>query len=103
MRIITEKRLTEWADEYPRARKALEGWKKVVKEAGWESMMEIREVYPHADATDDVKSGREVTIFNICGNDYRMITAIHYNTGKVFVMRFMDHAEYDKGRWKRSL
>jgi mRNA interferase HigB len=44
-----------------------------------------------------------VTCFNIRGNDYRLITAIHYNLGKVFVLRFMTHAKYDKGRWKDEL
>lgn len=50
-----------------------------------------------------VRSGRSVTIFNIAGNAYRLITAIHYNSGKVFVLRFMTHAEYDRQTWKDDL
>jgi mRNA interferase HigB len=42
-------------------------------------------------------------VFNICGNAYRLICAIHYNTGKVFLLRFLTHAEYDKDRWKDEL
>jgi len=38
-----------------------------------------------------------------CGNDYRLITAIHYNTGMVYVMLFLTHAEYDKQAWKERL
>lgn len=35
--------------------------------------------------------------------EYRLITAIHYNLVKVFVLRFMTHAEYSKDRWKDEL
>jgi mRNA interferase HigB len=103
VRIITETQVLRFARQYPRAASALENWRKAVKAARWQSLGEVRRTYPHADATRDVKSGREVTIFNICGNSYRLITAIHYNTGKLFVMRFMDHEEYDKERWKQTL
>ena len=50
-----------------------------------------------------VKSGRVVTVFNLCGNHYRLIVAIHYNTQLVFILRFFTHAEYDKDAWKASL
>lgn len=42
-------------------------------------------------------------IFNIGGNKYRLITAIHYNTRKVFVLRFLTHVEYDSQGWKEDL
>jgi mRNA interferase HigB len=41
-------------------------------------------------------------VFNICGNSYRLVCALHY-TGKVFLLRFLTHAEYDKNRWKDEL
>lgn len=40
---------------------------------------------------------------NIKGNRYRLIVAIHYNTQMVYVLRFLTHAEYDKGAWKEQL
>ena len=43
-----------------------------------------------------VASGATVTIFNIKGNTYRLITAIHYNTRIVFIRDYMTHAEYSK-------
>jgi mRNA interferase HigB len=49
-----------------------------------------------------VESGRTVTVFNIT-NDFRLITAIHYNRREVFTLRFLTHAEYDKGAWKNTL
>jgi mRNA interferase HigB len=42
-------------------------------------------------------------VFNICGNKYRLICAMHFNTGKVFLLRFLTHAEYDKDQWKDQL
>ena len=50
-----------------------------------------------------VRSGRKVVIFKIGGNSYRLITAIHYNRGRLFVLRFMTHAEYSKERGKKEL
>ena len=43
-----------------------------------------------------------VTLFNI-SNNYRLITAIHYNRKKIFIMRFLTHPEYAKGKWKETL
>lgn len=44
-----------------------------------------------------------MTVFNICGNDFRLITAIHYDRRAVFVLRFLTHAEYSKNTWKQEL
>lgn len=65
--------------------------------------MEVRREYPHADATDKTASGRTVTIFNIGGGKYRLVTAIHYNVEKIFTLRIMTHAQYSKEAWKRDL
>jgi mRNA interferase HigB len=50
-----------------------------------------------------VASGNPVVVFNVCGNHFRLVCAIHYNNGKVFLLRFLTHAEYDKNRWKDEL
>jgi mRNA interferase HigB len=102
MRIITRKRLREFAKRYPDAAEALVKWYCLVREAEWESIQDVRRVYPHADAVT-VASGNTVTVFNICGNKYRLITAIHYNTQRVYVLRLLTHAEYSKGFWKDDL
>ncbi|MHB1676584.1 MAG: type II toxin-antitoxin system HigB family toxin [Sulfuriferula sp.] len=41
-----------------------------------------------------------LTVFNIVGNKYRSIAAIHYNRRKVFVCGVLTHTEYDRGEWK---
>ena len=70
--------------------------------ADWSNFVDVRQMFVHADPVV-VKSGNTATVFNIRGNRYRLITAIHYNTGKVYILRFLSHADYDKDKWKAEL
>lgn len=94
MRIISRKRLLEFADQHADSRDALFAWHQIAKAAQWKSLAEVRQAYPNADAVGNK------TVFNIKGNRYRLITAIHYNTGKVFIRAILTHAEYDRGDWR---
>ncbi len=102
MKIIKPSRIREFQDQYPKARKNLGRWVDYVEKSTWKNIAEIRKVFPTADAVK-VDSGRTVTIFNICGNDFRLITAIHYNRQMIFVMLFLTHAEYSKESWRGVL
>ena len=57
---------------------------------------------PDTDAMK-VRSGRQVLVFNIRRNDYRLIVAAHFNRQIVYTLRFLTHAEYSKARWKDTL
>ncbi len=81
---------------------SVEKWLAVARHGRWLSLTDARRVFPHADAVK-AASGNTVTIFNIAGNDFRLITAIHYRTQLVFILRLMTHAEYSKGTWKQEL
>jgi mRNA interferase HigB len=63
---------------------------------------DVRQSFPGTDPVK-VASGKTVYVFNLIGNAYRMICAIHFNTGKVFMLRFMTHANYSKEKWKNEL
>jgi mRNA interferase HigB len=102
MRIITEARLADYWAEYPDARTWLVNWRAVVRRSHWRSIADVRGAFPHADPVR-VGSGKSVSVFNACGNKYRLVTALHYNTQIVYVLRFMTHAEYGNGRWKVTL
>jgi mRNA interferase HigB len=102
MRIITRKRLREFAERYPDVAEPLEKWEQLVREAEWESLQDVRRLFRHADGAT-VASENTVTVFNIGGNKYRLIVAIHYNTQRVYVLRLLTHAEYSKDSWKKSL
>jgi mRNA interferase HigB len=94
MRVINRKILEDFGKKHTQAKKNLDAWYKVVKDAAWRSLIEVRRVYPTADFVD------ELTVFNISGNNYRLITRINYRTQTVFIERVLTHAEYSKERWK---
>jgi mRNA interferase HigB len=102
MRIIKVTRIREYAQGHDQARPSLERWLELTKLAEWTSLAEVRCTFRHADQVT-VRSGRTVVVFNIKGNDFRLVTAIHYNRAKVFVLRFLTHAEYTKDVWKDEL
>jgi mRNA interferase HigB len=102
MRIITRKRVASFGRAHADARNALGVWLQRTAQASWRSLVDTRKVFPHADEVR-VASGRTARVFNIRGNNYRLITAIHYNTGVVFLMRFLTHGEYNAGNWKDTL
>jgi mRNA interferase HigB len=102
VRIIAERWLKDAAEAFPKAASYLAHWQAVVKAAHWNSLPDVRRQYPSADAVR-VASGGTVVVFNVCGNDFRLITAIHYNSQRVFTLRFLTHAEYSKAKWKAEL
>ena len=101
MRIITKKRLLEAAKKHPNAKSKIAFWHSVAKAAVWTNLVETKKSFSHADQVT-VASGRTVTVFNI-SRAFRLITAIHYNRKKVFILRFLTHPEYDRGKWKETL
>jgi mRNA interferase HigB len=62
----------------------------------------VRRESPHADLVT-VASGKPVTVFNVAGNKYRLVTAIHYNRQIVYTLRLMTPAEYSRDKWKEQL
>ena len=102
MRIIKEAFLVAAGQEYPLAARQLDAWRKFVKAAAWRNLVEVRRTYPDTDAVK-VRSGRQVLVFNIRRNDYRLIVAAHFNRQIVYTLRFLTHAEYSKARWKDTL
>jgi mRNA interferase HigB len=102
MRIIKPATVKGWASRHGDAGAALERWMTLIEDAEWKNLTEMRAVIPSADEVT-VASGRRVAVFNIGGNKYRLIAAVHYNTQIVYVLLFMTHAEYNKDKWKGML
>ena len=73
----------------------LMNWYRITKRADWASLAEVRRDFAHADLV-----GRR-TVFNIHGNDYRLIARVNYKTKRVFILHILTHVEYSKGDWKR--
>jgi mRNA interferase HigB len=91
-----------WGEKHPTARSSLLGWLALVKVAKFKNFVALRQVYRSADQVQ-VASGRKVIVFNISGNNYRLFAAVHFNTQRVFALRFLTHAEYSKNQWKEKL
>jgi mRNA interferase HigB len=94
MRIISKSKLREFWKAHPDAEKPLKDWYRLVGRADWQHFADVRETYRHADAYCDC------VIFDIKGNDYRLIAVALYPIRRVYVRYVLTHKEYDKDKWK---
>lgn len=101
-RVISIRRLREFWDEHPDAKTPLREWYKVARKADWHSLQDVRRTYPSADAVT-ANSGATMTVFNIKGNRFRLITSIWYRGQQIYIKRVLTHAEYSKDQWKKQL
>ena len=94
MHIISRKRLREFSSQHKDAEKPLGAWYAIVTKMEFSSFAEIKMVFRTAD-----KVGK-FTVFDIGGNKFRLITAIHYNRKKIYIRDVLTHSEYDEDAWK---
>lgn len=102
MRVISRKKLREFWQRHPDSRAELTKWFKIVESAKWQHFAEVRAVFSRAD-TVRVGSGNTVTIFDICGTNYRLVVKFHYNRQIAYILKCMGHEEYGRERWKGEL
>ena len=95
MRVISKPAILKFAEKHPDALAPLMNWYRITKKANWRSLAEVRSDFANADIV-----GRR-TVFNIHGNDYRLIARVNYRTKRVFILYILTHVEYSKGGWKR--
>jgi mRNA interferase HigB len=102
VRIVKEKFLRDAAGQYPKAAKYLAAWVKMVRAADWHGLADVRRCYSSADMVR-VGSGKPVLVFNVCGNSYWLVVAMHFDRQTAYTLRFFTHAEYSAGHWKDEL
>lgn len=102
MRVISKKRLKDFWEGLPAAKMALEQWYKIVGSADWRHFSDIRKTFNHADLAKTNK-GYPVVIFDVGGNKYRIIAAVHYDRKICYVLRVLTHKQYDTNQWKKEL
>ena len=73
------------------ARSQCDAWLATVDHATWWSPEDVKRSHPKASI---LKGGR--VVFNIKGNDYRLIAAVNYQAGVLAIRFFGTHAEYDR-------
>jgi mRNA interferase HigB len=96
MRIISKAALRAFWEVHPEAEGALRDWYSVVRNAIWENPNDVRNTFNSVDPV-----GR-CYVFNVGGNRYRIVAAIHFNTCRVYIRHVLTHREYDRGKWKRG-
>jgi mRNA interferase HigB len=95
--------LDRFARKHRDAKKPLADWLDTVRRANWRSLDDLRKVYPSADGINLRARGGQVvvvTVFNIKGNAYRLISAVSYSAAVCRVVDVLTHAGYPTDRWK---
>ena len=91
MRILSRKTLREFWEKHPDAQPPLQAWYFDVKRSRWKSPADIKNIYRNASFL----AGNRVA-FNVKGNKYRVITAVQYSFGIVYIRFVGTHKDYDK-------
>lgn len=92
MRIIKGKTLTDYcrAGKYKLAEESLKAWVYEVRYSNWDNANELKSKYGNASILNSKRA-----VFNIKGNDFRLIVDIEYKLKIVFIVWFGTHTEYD--------
>lgn len=96
MLIIGKDKLENFWKAKKDAENALKTWIQIVEEAMWQNFVELKRTYPKADLVGDC------TVFNIRGNNYRLIAIVNHSAQIVSVLYVLTHKEYDKDKWKKD-
>lgn len=91
MRIISRKPLKEFWEQNPDAQQSLQAWYADVKQSDWKTPADIKNTYHNASI---IANNR--VVFNIKGNRYRLVVAIRYEYGLVYIRFVGAHSDYDK-------
>lgn len=91
MRVIALSRLRVFWAKHPPAETPLRGWYAEASRADWTSPAAIKKTHRNASFLANNR-----VVFNIKGNDYRLVVAVHYNRRMMFVRFVGTHAEYDR-------
>lgn len=90
MKIVAIKVLRDFWLKYPDAEQHLKAWIDEVRQADWRQPADIKAKYRHASIL-----GSRRAVFNIRGNAYRLVVAVAYCYGAVYIKFVGTHAQYD--------
>lgn len=91
MRVIALKTLRDFWDTHPDAREPIQTWLEEVTAAQWRQPADIKAQF----ASASILKGRRV-VFNIKGNDVRLVASVAYRFGALYVKFIGTHAQYDR-------
>lgn len=96
MWVVTRQRLKAFWEHHTDAETRLRAWYRTVQASEWHTFADVRRTFGSADVVG------AFVVFNVGGNNYRVICRIQYTTHKVFIRHVLTHAEYDTNAWKRD-
>ena len=91
MRIIARSTLRSFWEKYRDAETPLKTWFGEVKKAEWKNFNQLKAQFGNASI-----AGNDRVIFNIKGNDYRLVVVIDYEKQILWIRFVGSHKEYDK-------
>lgn len=91
MRIVAKKTIVAFYTRHADAKVALEDWYEKVESAEWESFAQLRMSFASADHV-----GNKRIVFNIRGNEYRLVAIVLFKVKMVYVRFIGTHQDYDK-------
>jgi len=91
MRVVSRKKVVDYYNKHSTSKVALEDWYKKVNKAKWVNLNQLKNDFLSADYV-----GNNRVVFNIKGNNFRLVAIIIYVSQKVYVRWIGTHAEYNK-------
>jgi mRNA interferase HigB len=91
MNIVSHKRIIDSYQKHKEAEIPLKSWYKTAKKAKWKCFADIKKDFNSVDII-----GNQRFIFNISGNNYRLVVVIQFIHGYIYIRFLGTHAEYDK-------
>lgn len=91
MHIIAIRTLREFWEKHPQAEGPLRSWYAEASRADWQTPTDIKAAHRNASFLPNSR-----VVFNVKGNDFRLVVAIRYTAGVMFIRFVGTHAEYDK-------
>lgn len=90
MRVISRKALREFWQKHADSEEQLKSWYRETEKATWKNINELKTSYPSASILKDNK-----IVFNIKGNNYRLIVKFNFDYQISWILFVGTHAEYD--------
>lgn len=89
MHIVSVRKLCDFWREHPAAEGVLRHWHSIAKSAVFDNFNDLRRRFQSADYA------APYTVFNVGGNNYRLIALIHYDARRIYIRGVLTHADYD--------
>jgi mRNA interferase HigB len=91
MRIVTHKSIENFYKKHTNSKSALEEWYTKANKAEWNNFAEMKSTFKSVDAV-----GNNRFVFNVKGNDYRLVAIVLFQIKIIYIRFIGTHAEYDK-------